>query len=644
MRRHPYRIALVAIVLLACLSAQAEMTPTNFMETPMLAAKVAAGQLPPVEERVPRVPLVVTFDGKDQTIGHHGGTLRTVSGRRKDIRLMVVYGYARLVGYDTEFNLKADILERVDVERDRVFTLHLRKGHRWSDGHPFTSEDFRYYWEDMATNPDVSPVGPPRTMVVDGEQPRVEILGETTVRYTWSKPNPFFLPALAGTSPLFIYRPAHYLKKFHARHAHPVDIKRRVKKAGQRNWVALHFRHDRMYKNDNPKLPSLQPWVNSTASPAQRYVFVRNPYFHRVDPEGRQLPYIDQVAMSISSSKLVPVKVGGGESDLQARNLQFNNYTFLKEGEKRNGYTVRLWQSAKGSKLALFPNLNIDDPVRRTLFRNTDFRRALSLGADRHEINQVIYFGLALESNNTVLPRSPLYRKIYARQWADFDLDQANRILDDLGLTKRDDRGIRLLPDGRTLEIIVETAGEDSEQTDVLQLVHDGWLKLGIKLHAKPRQREVFRNRIFAGLAQMSVWSGLENGVPTPDLSPEELAPTSQQQLQWPKWGQHYQTMGKAGQQVDMKSVQELARLNADWRFADNRKTKEDIWRKMLKIHADEVFSIGLISGVPQPVVVSNRLRNVPVEAIYNWNPGAFFGIYRPDSFWFADDGKPGSK
>jgi peptide/nickel transport system substrate-binding protein len=167
---------------------------------------------------------------------------------------------------------------------------------------------------------------------------------------------------------------------------------------------------------------------------------------------------------------------------------------------------------------------------------------------------------------------------------------------------------------------------------------------LGIKLHAKPRQREVFRNRVFAGLAQMSVWSGLENGVPTPDLSPEELAPTSQQQLQWPKWGQYYQTMSKAGQPVDMKSAQELARLNADWRFADNRKTKEDIWRKMLKIHADEVFSIGLISGVPQPVVVSNRLRNVPEEAIYNWNPGAFFGIYRPDTFWFADDGKPGSK
>ena len=644
MIRYLQRVAPAAIAILACLPARADPTPGIYIETPILAAKVAAGELPAVGQRVPRVPLVVTFDGKERTIGRHGGTLRTVSGRRKDIRLMVVYGYARLVGYDTEFNLKADILERVDVDRDRVFTLHLRKGHRWSDGQPFTAEDFRYFWEDIATDAEVSPVGPPRTLLVEGERPRFEILDETTVRYTWSKPNPFFLPALAATTPLFIYRPAHYLKQFHARHADPAELERKVKTAGQRNWVALHFRRDHMYKNDNPELPSLQPWVNSTPPPAQRYVFVRNPYFHRVDSEGRQLPYIDQVAMSIASAKLVPVKVGGGEADLQARNLQFNNYTFLKQGEKRNGYTVRLWQSAKGSQMALFPNLNINDPVWRTLFRDTNFRRALSLATDRHEINQVIYFGLAIESNNTVLPQSPLYRKYYARQWADFDLIRANRLLDDLGLTKRDERGIRLLPDGRAMEIIVETAGEDSEQTDILQLVHDGWLKLGIKLHAKPRQREVFRNRIFAGLAQMSVWSGLENGVPTPDLSPEELAPTSQQQLQWPKWGQHYQTMGKAGQPVDMNSAQELARLNADWRFADNRQAKEDIWRKMLKIHADEVFSIGLICGVPQPVVVSNRLRNVPEEAIYNWNPGAFFGIYRPDTFWFADAGKPGSQ
>ena len=335
MRRGLRGLALLGAVLSGCGSAGAAEPPAVLIETPMFADKVASGELPPVERRIPESPSVVTFEEDGLAAGRHGGTLRTLSGRSKDIRLMVVYGYARLVGYDADLNIWPDILESIDVADGRSFTLGLRKGHKWSDGRPFTAEDFRYYWEDMATNPEVSPVGPPRQMVIDGQRPRFEVIDEVTVRYTWSVPNPFFLPALAGARPLDIFRPAHYLKRLHARYANPVDLARLVKESGQRNWVALHFRKDRMYKNDNPDLPSLQPWVIATKPPAQRFVFVRNPYYHRVDARGRQLPYIDRVAMTIASAKLVPAKAGAGEADLQARNLQFANYTFLKQGEKR---------------------------------------------------------------------------------------------------------------------------------------------------------------------------------------------------------------------------------------------------------------------------------------------------------------------
>jgi peptide/nickel transport system substrate-binding protein len=89
---------------------------------------------------------------------------------------------------------------------------------------------------------------------------------------------------------------------------------------------------------DNPEMPTLQPWMNITKPPADRFVAVRNPYFHRVDANGRQLPYIDRVVMAVAESKLIPAKTGAGESDLQARDIQFNNYTFLKKGEKTNNY------------------------------------------------------------------------------------------------------------------------------------------------------------------------------------------------------------------------------------------------------------------------------------------------------------------
>jgi peptide/nickel transport system substrate-binding protein len=186
--------ALPAWALLLSL-APAVLAAQSPVETPSLEERVRAGDLPPVAERIPEVPSVVRLDG-DKTPGRHGGQLRVLMGKEKDIRQIVVYGYARLLCYTPELDLTPDLLRRVDVLENRSFTLHLRPGHRWSDGHPFTSEDFRYYWEDIAQNPELSRSGPPNALVVDGELPTVEYPYAYTVRYSWSRPNPYCLPAL----------------------------------------------------------------------------------------------------------------------------------------------------------------------------------------------------------------------------------------------------------------------------------------------------------------------------------------------------------------------------------------------------------------------------------------------------------------
>jgi peptide/nickel transport system substrate-binding protein len=551
--------------------------------------------------------------------------------------MMVVYGYARLVGYDRSFQLTPDILRRVDVERDRVFTLHLRPGHRWSDGHIFTANDFQYWWNDVVGNRQLTPLGPPRLMLVDGKPPKFEVLDQFTVRYSWDAPNPYFLPALAGPSPLYIYRPAHYLKQFHQVYADPAFLADQVRRANVRNWAQLHNRLDNQYRNDNPDLPTLDPWVIVTRPPADRFVFVRNPYYHRIDSAGRQLPYVDRVIMNIAAPNVLPTKVGAGESDLQSRGISFNDYVFLKKASKRSNFDVHLWDTTKGAQVALYPNLNANDPVWRQLNRDVRFRRALSLAINRREINQAIYYGLALEGGNTLLPASPLFRPQDREAWARFDLQKANRLLDEIGLTRRDRRGVRLLPNGEPLEIVIETAGEDTEQTDVLELVHDSWLQAGIKLFSKPSQRDVFRSRIFSGQTVMSVWAGIENGVANATMSPEEFAPTSQQQLQWPKWGQFIETGGSSGEACDDPLAQELWQLNTAWRLASSNDERVRIWRRMVEINADQVYSIGIAAGVKQPIVVSGRLRNVPQRALHTWDPGAFFGVYRPDIFWLAD-------
>jgi len=624
----------IVAFLAAMLAIVQQGVAAEWIEVPAFAEDVKAGRLPPIAERVPSKPRVIDLAAVGREPGQYGGTIRMLMGKQKDVKMMTVYGYARLVGFNEKYELVADILERYEIEEGRIFTFHLRPGHKWSDGHPFTTEDFRYYWEDLATNPKISKGGPDRRLLVDGKPPKVEIVSGTVVRYTWAAPNPEFLPALAGASPLFIYKPSHYMKQFHAKYQDAAKLEEMVTAADVRNWISLHKRRGRQYRPENPDLPTLHPWHNSTKPPSEQFVFTRNPFFHRVDTEGRQLPYIDKVILRMGSTSLIPAKSGSGEADLQARYIRFDNFTFLKDAEQRNNYKVRLWRTAKGSQVALFPNLNTEDENWRKMMRNADFRRALSLAIDRDEINEVIYFGLAQPSADTVLPDSPLFEERYRSAWAEFDLDRANALLDGVGLTERNDEGIRLMPNGEPLEIIVTSAGESTEETDVLELIRDSWLDIGVKLFTQASQRDVFRNRVFSGNSHMSIWSGLSNGVPTADMSPWELAPTTQQQLQWPMWGQHYETASKGGKPIDADVPGELFSLFTAWQKAESQDAKTEIWKKMLSIYTDQVFSIGVVNGARQPVVISNRLHNVPEEGVYNWDPGAFFGMYLLDTVW----------
>ena len=609
----------------------------GLVETPSYYDAVAKGELPPVQDRVPEEARIIDMEALGKKTGRHGGTLRTLIGKAKDIRLINVNGYARLVGFNHNLELEPDILKKVAVQEGRIFTFHLRKGHKWSDGAPFTTEDFRYFWEDIALNEELSPAGPPVFLMVDGERPTVEVLDETRIRFTWSRPNLSFLPTLAQARPPFIYRPSHYLKKYHEKYGDPQHIAEHVAAENVRNWAALHNREDNMYKADNISLPTLQPWFNSTEMPSSRFQMVRNPFYHRVDSAGQQLPYIDDVMMTVASAKLIPAKANAGEVDLQARGLGFSNITILKQGEKRNDYRTFLWPIAKGSHFALYPNLNQTDAVWRKLLRDVRFRRALSLGIDRHMINRALYFGLASEGNNTALSASPLYHELNMTNWATYDPEQANQLLDEVGLTTRDSNDVRLLPDGRPLELIIETAGENTEQTDILQLIAETWREIGVKIFIKPSQRDVLRTRAYAGQTVMTVWEGFDNGVPTADMSPREFAPLRQDNFTWPKWGQYYETKGQQGEAPDLPAAQELATLATEWSMTENWHGRNDIWKRILSIHAEQLFSIGVLSGVRQPVVVSRKLHNVPEEGVYGWDPGAQFGIYKPDTFWFED-------
>ncbi|MFU1607672.1 ABC transporter substrate-binding protein [Sulfitobacter pontiacus] len=629
-------LALAATLAFAPLAAHSD--GPVLQESSFWAQEVNAGSLPHVQDRIPSEPLVVDLEAKGRSFGRQGGTLRTLISRTKDVRQMVVYGYARLVGYQPDYTLAPDILAAVDVEEGRKFTLHLRPGHRWSDGMPFTSDDFRYWWENVANDPDITPSGPPDFMIVDNRLGKVTFPDEHTVVFEWQIPNPNFLPLLAQASPPFIYRPAHYLSQFHKKFADPDALVEKVKAARVKSWAALHNKRDDMYKFDNPALPTLQPWINSSDKDSSRKLFVRNPYFHRIDSRGVQLPYIDVVQMTVVGGGLIAAKANAGEVDLQARGLDFPDVAILKKGEADGGkYRTLLWANGAASQIAIYPNLNFADPVWREVMRDVRFRRALSLGIDRRMINRALYFGLASEGGMSALSQSALYNDDNTHAWSMMNLAHANALLDDMGLTDRTPAGLRKLPDGRPMEFVIETAGERSEEENALAIIADTWRDLGIRLIMRPLDRDILRNRIYAGRTMASVWFGWDNGLPGPSTSPSYLAPTNQEFFAWPMWGQYYQTVGQAGSPPDMQPAKRLMLLANDWNHTDDPQVREDIWKRMLAIHAEQQFAIGVLAEAPQPVVVSNDLMNVPEHGIWAFDPGAHFGIHRIDEFYFQD-------
>jgi peptide/nickel transport system substrate-binding protein len=640
MRRRTLLAGTAAIAAQAALGARwahaAAAAPTEYISPPYFAKDEQEGKLPPIAERLPEHPAIATMDKP----GQQGGEIHVLLASARDTRYISSYSYARLICYDRSYKLVPDILEGFENKEDRAFTFHLRKGMRWSDGAPFTTEDFRFWWEDVANDHDLAPSGPNKILIVNGKPPKVEFPDDVTVRYTWDAPNADFLPQLAGAAPLYIYEPSHYLKQFHKKYADPEKLAALVKKKGQPSWGALYNKSDNQGRNDNPDLPTLDPWIIREKPPAQRFVFTRNPYYYRVDAQGHQLPYLDQIVADIVDNKLIPTKAGAGETDLQARFIRFDNYTFLKEGEKRGKYWVRLWNDGRGSNLALYPNLNTNDEGWRNLMRDARFRRALSLGVNRHEINQAIYFGLGIEGANTVMPKSPLYKPDYRSAWAQFDPVLANRLLDQIGLIERNEDGIRLLKDGRPAVIVIDSSGDSTEESDVLELIKDSWHGLGIDLFQKNSQIEVMRNRIYSGEAMMSIYYGIDNGFPSADMAPKEFTPTTQQQYQWPKWGQYIETGGRNGQDVDLPEAKQLEGLLDQWRRSASTENRAAIWGQILAIWADQVYTIGTVAGIPQPVVVSRNLENVPVEGMWAWEPGAAFGVYKPDTFWLD---KPGA-
>ena len=623
--------------------------PKNLKEAPQLAALVKAGKLPPVAERIGQDPLVIK---PLREIGTYGGTWRGGFTGPADFwnGYRCCSGPDHLLFWDyTGDKVTPNIARGYEMQDGgRTLVIHLRRGMKWSDGRPFTADDFVFWFEDIYRNKDLIPT-PSAAMAINGKQGEIQKVDTHTVKFKF--PDPYYLlpDVLAGSTPLGGhaqqgmngmggYAPAHYLKQFHPKYVGKDELDKKVKDAKFDSWVRQF-----LFKNDwalNPELPVLTPWKTVTPSNTATWTLERNPYSVFVDTEGNQLPYIDRVVLTLAENlEVINLRAIAGEYDFQQRHLDLGKLPVFIENQQKGNYKLHLDPGDYGGDMIIKFNLSYEaDPEVAKWMNTTDFRRALALGIDRDQINETFWLGTGTPSS--VVPADsnkynpgPQYRKL----WATLDVKKANEMLDKVGLSKKDGEGYRLRTDGKgRLRIEIMTLGGQFLQfTQIAEMIREQWKRIGIDLTVQEVERSLALKRTAANEQQLGAWNndGSEHLFTFPlHVFPWEVAAVSTSGPLYARW---FHSAGTQGKEPPARMRELMEKFKKAYGVPE--KERIELGKEVWKIAAEEVYIIGVIGMGPASMgvrVVKTNMGNIPSRQ-YNSPDGKTPTISRPVTFFY---------
>jgi len=606
----------MGLSLAAVLALTGPLAAQTYTQAPELEQAVAAGTLPPVEQRLPENPMVVT---PIDSVGQYGGTWRSALKGTFDtgwVRRTV--GYQPLVAYDYDWTeVVPNVAERFEVNDTATeFTFHLRKGHKWSDGEPFTADDLVF-----ALNLMKSPAyGGRKANGFKWEKMSGEAIDAQTFKLTLTEPNGLLLQRLASVEGMFIVNAAkHYCGKyFPDTDAAAID---NAKAAGFESWTQA-VEQSCFFNFVDEDRPLLFAWRQVTPYDGlnQLIQWERNPYFFKVDTEGQQLPYIDDVQMiQTESVEDIVLQAVAGKIDFSNRHFAtVANKPVIFENQESGGYTLTSTVDARMNHAIFQLNLTHDDENKRKLYNEKDFRAALSLGMDREEIIDVIFAGQGEPYQAAPRPTSPFYSEELARQFTEYDPDRANELLDGLGLTERNSGGIRLGYDGQPIRIQLLSPSDQSEFNDIAQLVVEQWKDIGIDLDARNAERSLVYERVQNNSHDMHIWWG-DGGLNDALLDPRFYFPFGLESAYAPKWAQHFMNSGSTLAEAPPADVQKQMDLYLEMVGTGDKARQQELFAEILDIAADQFYVIGTVLPADGYVVASKNLGNVPASQIYSW-------------------------
>jgi peptide/nickel transport system substrate-binding protein len=611
-----------------------------YNEAPMLAEMVAAGELPPVEERLPDEPLV---ESVVDDIGQYGGVIRRGFVGPSDHN-----NYTRVV-YDALVRFSptgAEVIPHIAAgwasnENFTEWTVRLRPGAKWSDGQPFTADDIMFWYNDILLNKELVPSIPVWMQNEDGSVATVEKLGDYAVKWTFEEPNTAFLLNLANEDGAdksilnLAFVPAHYMKQFHPKYADAADLAAKVKAAGFETWAEL-FSVEAM-PHLSGKRPGMAAWVpDGTTVSDPVFVIKRNPYYIGVDPAGNQLPYIDEVRFTFYADKeALNLAAVAGEIDMQGRHISMSNYPVFMENAEKGGYRVVLWPTFGGSDAIVMFNQTWPGPEGE-MFRTKNFRIALSYAIDREAIKELAFLGLGEARQGVPAPFHPYYPgDEWAFKYTEYDPDLANQMLDEI-LPNKDAAGLRTLPDGSPLDIEISVVPEQfAAWADIGQLIVEDWADVGVKAHIELRERALHFAMRPANELMAEIWNEDTTGFPF--SGQPKFDPRSDPALCFaPLVRVWYQSDGAEG----LEPTPEIKRIVdiIDEAKVSARSRQIELAQELFRLWADQVYEIGTVGLTPMVqgvVVVNKNLRNVPSVAGNDW-PLRTPGDTRPEQYFYA--------
>lgn len=596
------------------------------MEAPMLAEQVAAGELPPVEERLPVNPLVIE---PYTALGKYGGTWKIGSTSPRGAYMGARTVSESLAMWDrTASEPVPDVAESWEISEDyTTYTFHLREGIKWSDGVPLTSEDILFWWNDIVLNTEFTPA-PPDWVRIQGEVPTVTAPDDYTVVFEFPSPYSLFLSNLAFRGIAMFDFPKHYITQFHPAYVEEEELAATIEELGYETWMVavVDLAHP-----INPDLPRLSAWVNTTRNPETSAVYVRNPYYFKVDSAGRQLPYMDQMEIAIYQDKeVLLLSAMNGEINYEAQVIAAPDFPILSQNEDRGGYTVHRY--ARPVPMVAFFNQDSSDPLMGPLVKDVRFRRALSIGVDREDINESAFLGLGEITQALPNPADPYSVPELNTIDTEYDPDAANALLDEMGLDQRDAEGFRLSPDGERISFTMPVLGGQGVADLAYEILAEYWRDLGldVSVNFMPSQNWV----AFVRAGEHSV-AGYLSATIQWVVDPLWLVPTTDTSYFAPLTGLYYGTNGQQGNEPEGVLL-ELQETFDAMKAATDPAEQIELGQKITRIHAENLFHVGFVQGF-QPVLADANFVNIPHEyGLEDYR--LYFPRYMQPEQWWLDE------